>query len=84
MGANGATKAKKVVDNIQTILAIELFTASQALSFGKAKSSPFIESLLSTFREEVSLVEEDRVMHDDIMKASHFIDSLEIDSGELF
>jgi len=84
MGANGATKAKKVIDNIQTILAIELFTASQALSFGKAKSSPFIESLLSAFRKEVSLVEEDRVMHDDIMKTSGFINSLEIDSSELF
>ncbi|MDT7833265.1 histidine ammonia-lyase [Flavobacteriaceae bacterium S356] len=84
MGANGATKAKKVVDNIQTILAIELFTASQALSFGKAKSSPFIESLLVAFRDEVSLVGEDRVLHDDIMNASSFIASLEIDSGELF
>lgn len=37
MGANAATKCKKVVDNLQTILAIELFTASQALSFMKAK-----------------------------------------------
>lgn len=84
MGANGATKAKKVVDNIQTILAIELFTASQALSFGKTKSSQFIESLLSSFREEVPLVGEDRVLHNDIMNASAFIESLEIDSGELF
>lgn len=84
MGANGATKAKKVVDNIQTILAIELFTASQALSFGKSKSSPFIESLLQAFREEVPLVGEDRVLHHDIMKAFDFISSLEIDSAELF
>ncbi|MFY0604956.1 MAG: histidine ammonia-lyase [Flavobacteriaceae bacterium] len=84
MGANGATKAKKVVDNIQTILAIELFTASQGLSFGKAKSSPFIESLVASFRAEVSLVKEDRVLHTDIMNASEFINSLEIDSGELF
>ena len=52
MGANGATKCKKVVDNIQTVLAIELFTASQGLSFGKAKSSPFIESFINSFRED--------------------------------
>ncbi|MFY0631573.1 MAG: histidine ammonia-lyase [Flavobacteriaceae bacterium] len=84
MGANGATKAKKVVDNLQTVLAIELFTASQALSFGKAKSSPFLESFIGSFREEVSIVEEDRVMHDSMMNASAFIDSLEIDSEELF
>lgn len=84
MGANGATKCKKVVDNIQTVLAIELFTASQALSFGKAKSSPFLESFVSSFRKEVSIVEEDRVMHHDIMNASAFINSLEIDSEELY
>ncbi len=84
MGANAATKCKKIVDNIQTILAIELFTASQALSFGNGKSSPFLEAIVKMFRQEVSIVKEDRVMHHDIVNASKFIDSLEIDAGELF
>jgi histidine ammonia-lyase len=84
MGANGATKTRKVVNNVQTVLGIELYTASQALSFGKAKSSPFLESFVSAFRQEVSIVEEDRVMHDDIILASRFIDTMEIDFGELF
>tara|TARA_R110001606_G_scaffold97235_2_gene214875 strand:- start:1229 stop:2734 length:1506 start_codon:yes stop_codon:yes gene_type:complete len=84
MGANAATKCKKVVDNLQTILSIELFTASQALSFANGKSSPFLESIIGMFREEVSIVEEDRVLHYDIINASDFISSLEIDSMELF
>tara|TARA_B110000003_G_scaffold34355_1_gene31718 strand:- start:11049 stop:12554 length:1506 start_codon:yes stop_codon:yes gene_type:complete len=84
MGANGATKCKKVIDNIQTVLAIELFTASQGLTFGKEKSSPFIESFINSFRKEVPIVKEDRVMHHDIMKASKFISSLEIDIEKLF
>ena len=84
MGANAATKCKKVVDNLQTILAIELFTASQALSFANGKSSPFLESIITMFREEVPIVEEDRVLHYDIVNASAFITSLEIDSVELF
>ena len=84
MGANAATKCKKIVDNLQTILAIELFTASQALSFGNGKSSPFLESIISSFRDEVTIVEEDRVMHNDIVKSSEFIAFLEIDSVELF
>jgi histidine ammonia-lyase len=84
MGANAATKCKKVVDNLQTILAIELFTASQALHFAKAKTSPFLASLISAFRNEVTFVEEDRVMHYDIVKASEFIGTFEIDSNELF
>ena len=84
MGANAATKCKKIVDNLQTILAIELFTASQALSFIKGKSSPFLEAILHSFRQEVSVVKEDRVLHVDIVKSSAFLDSLEIDSQELF
>ena len=84
MGANAATKCKKVVDNLQTILAIELFTASQALSFMKSKSSPFLESIIQLFRTEVTIVNEDRVLHNDIVKASDFLTSLEIDSKELF
>ncbi len=84
MGANAATKCKKVVDNLQTILAIELFTASQALSFMKAKSSPFLESIIQLFRTEVTIVNEDRVLHNDIVKASGFLASLEIDSKEIF
>ena len=83
MGANAATKCKKIVDNLQSIFAIELFTASQALSFGNGKSSPFLESIMSLFRQEVTIVEEDRVLHDDIVNASEFINSLEIDSLEL-
>ena len=84
IGANAATKCKKIVDNLQSIFAIELFTASQALSFGNGKSSPFLESIMSLFRQEVTIVEEDRVLHDDIVNASEFINSLEIDSLELF
>ena len=84
MGANGATKCKKVVDNIQTVLAIELFTASQGLTFGKLKSSPFLESFINSFRKEVAIVLEDRVMFNDIENASNFINTLEIDAHELF
>ena len=84
MGANGATKCKKVIDNIQTVLAIELFTASQGLSFGKLKSSPFLESFVNSFRNDVAIVIEDRVMFDDIKNASNFINAMEIDANELF
>ncbi|MGY0408820.1 MAG: HAL/PAL/TAL family ammonia-lyase, partial [Polaribacter sp.] len=84
MGANAATKCKKIADNLQTILAIELFTASQALSFGNGKSSPFLENIIGLFRQEVSIVAEDRVLHNDIMASSNFINTLEIDSLELF
>ena len=33
MGANGATKTLRIVENVERILAIELFNATQALEF---------------------------------------------------
>jgi len=83
MGANGATKAKRVVDNLERILAIELMNASQGLYFRKSKSSELIESLIKVFRSEVPIVNEDRVLHNDIEKAIEFIQNLEIDSSEI-
>jgi len=47
MGANAATKALRVVYNLERILAIELFNAAQALEFRRpAKSSPFNRRVL--------------------------------------
>ncbi len=75
MGANAATKAFKVVENLKNILAIELFTACQALEFRRPlKSSPAIESVFTNFREQVSFVNNDRLLADDIRKAKVFIE----------
>ena len=85
MGANSATKVKRIVDNVETILAIELLNAVQALEFRKPlKTSPFLESLVKMYRTEVSFMEEDKVLHDEIVKTIRFIQTLEIDSEELF
>ena len=74
MGANGATKCKRVVDNLESVLAIELLTAAQAFEFRRPlKSSAKIERLFSLFRKEVSFNNEDRVMHDDIQSAIAFL-----------
>lgn len=74
MGANAATKAYRVVNNVYSILAIELLTAAQALHFRRPlKTSPFLESFADTFRQHVPFIEEDRVLHDDIKKAEQFI-----------
>jgi histidine ammonia-lyase len=74
MGANAATKAYRVVNNVYSILAIELLTAAQALEFRRPlKTSPTLEAFVNTFRKEVSFVQEDRVLHDDIKKTEKFI-----------
>lgn len=79
MGANAATKLIKVTENLTTILAIELMNASQALSFRKQKSSPFVENLISDYRKMVPVVKEDCLMHDEIQKSIYFIKTYEHD-----
>lgn len=74
MGSNAATKCFKVVENIQRILAIELFNALQALEFRRpAKSSLAIEKLISDFRKQVAFVENDKIMYSEIEKSLKFI-----------
>ena len=83
MGANAATKCLKIVDNLERILAIELMNASQAIEFRRPlQSSNFIEMFLKSFREEVPLVSEDRILHYDIEKAIEFLQSFQIDDFE--
>jgi histidine ammonia-lyase len=74
MGANAATKACRVVRNTYSILAIELITAAQALTFRKPrKTSPFLEELVDNFRREIPFIEDDRILHDDIIKAEGYL-----------
>jgi histidine ammonia-lyase len=80
MGANAATKCLKIVDNLERILAIELMNASQAIEYRRPlQSSEFIEIFLQSFREEVPLVKEDRILHYDIAKSIAFLSSFHID-----
>ncbi|HEX8514587.1 MAG TPA: histidine ammonia-lyase [Bacteroidia bacterium] len=74
MGANAATKCYRVAENVQRIIAIELFNASQALEFRRpALSSPFIEKFIADFRQDVPFVKEDKVMYTEIEKSIDFI-----------
>jgi histidine ammonia-lyase len=74
MGANAATKCKRVIDNVEKVLAIELLTAIQALEFRRpVKSSPQIEEIVTAFRKQVSFNEQDRILHDDMIEAVKFL-----------
>ena len=85
MGANAATKCLQIVDNLERIIAIELMNASQALSYRKPlQSSKFIESFITSYRNIVPLVEEDRILAFDIENTIAFLESLDIDNEILF
>lgn len=74
MGANAATKALRVAENLERILAIELFNAAQALEFRRpAKSSPALEKFVSEYRKQVEFVRTDKVMYTEIAKSVEFV-----------
>jgi len=85
MGANSATKLMKVVENLKTVLAIELFNASQALYYREPlSSSSIINQIVKSFREEVPIVKQDKVMAEEMAKARLYIDQFSIDDEILF
>ncbi|MEO6166821.1 MAG: aromatic amino acid lyase, partial [Chitinophagales bacterium] len=76
MGANGATKCFRVIENLENILAIELLSAAQALEFRRPlKSGSIVEGLLAAYREVVSFNESDRILSGDIRKSAGFLRS---------
>jgi histidine ammonia-lyase len=79
MGANAATKSFKIIDNIKTVLAIELLTSSQALEFHTKETSSFLKSIISVVRSVVEPYENDRVMYKDIQLAKEIMEFTELD-----
>lgn len=85
MGANAATQALRLIYNVERVLAIELYNASQALFFREPlRTSDFLSSFLESYRKEVSMVHEDRFMHEDIDCTIKFIKGLSVDNEVIF
>lgn len=79
MGANGATRLLRVAENLERILAIELFTAVQALEFRRPlHSSSFIEELVKEFRVRIPFINDDHVMYGEIAKSIEFLKTYRI------
>jgi histidine ammonia-lyase len=80
MGANAATKALRVIENTEKVLAIEFYCAMQALEFRRpARSSAFLEDLAADFRKRVSFIENDRIMYEDMRQSVEFLRTIKLD-----
>jgi len=73
MGANAATKLKRVVDNLEKVVGVEWLTACQALHFRKYHTSTRIKAKIEDFREVVPFVSEDTFMQPLMEQARKFI-----------
>ena len=83
MGANAAVQAFQIAENLERILAIELFNAAQALEFRRpAKSSTFIEKFVSDYRKKVKFIENDKIMYDDIEASVQYLKDVKFELPE--
>jgi histidine ammonia-lyase len=68
------------MENLERILAIELINASQAIEYRRPlQSSEFIETFLKSYRAEVPLIKEDRILHYDIENSLAFLNSFMVE-----
>lgn len=78
MGAAAALKTWEVMQDVERILAIELFTAAQALEFRRpVKSSKVLGSFVADYRKAVPFLSEDTVMHDHMEAGLRFVRTVE-------
>ncbi|MGB0429514.1 MAG: histidine ammonia-lyase [Bacteroidia bacterium] len=74
MGANAATKCVKIIDNVRTVLAIELMMAAQAWDLREDLiKSTSTTKLVKAYRIVVPTLNEDRILAPDIEKTIIFI-----------
>ena len=74
MAANAATKAHRVVGNLERLLAIEFMVAMQALGYRHPlRSSPVIEHWYTAYRQVVPRLGEDRVLSVDMERTVEFL-----------
>ncbi|MDR2835091.1 MAG: histidine ammonia-lyase [Bacteroidales bacterium] len=79
MGGNAATKLLRIVANVERVIAIECFAASQALKFREPlKTSPLLQNFLTDFRNDIPCVENDIIMFEMMEKALQKIKKMNV------
>jgi len=73
MGSISANKALEVVENVNTVLAIELMIALQALDYRKLPSSPALEAVRKQLRKIVKPLHHDREMSADLNQLKSYL-----------
>lgn len=74
MGANAATKAFKVLENLRSILGVELLNAAQAIDFRHVEeASSVTQKLHERFRKQVPFITSDEYLRPLMVKSANFI-----------
>ena len=74
MAAHGARRLIPMAENAARVVAIEALAAAQACDFhAPLKSSPALETVRATIRQDIPHLEEDRYFHDDLVAAERLV-----------
>lgn len=74
MAATSAYKALQIAQNVEVILAIELLTVRQALSFrDSSQMAPRTHTLYERIAQQIPPLEKDRLLQYDIQRAMHLL-----------
>ncbi|NEN25210.1 histidine ammonia-lyase [Cryomorpha ignava] len=77
MGANGAVKAAEVINNIETVLGIELLNAMQAIELrGMEGMATAVKAIHADYRKRVDFLIEDCELYPFILKSKEFVSKL--------
>lgn len=76
MGTIAARKAQEILNNTKNIIAIEMITAAQGIDFsGSEKLGLGTKEAYKVIREQISKLEDDRIMYIDIQKSLKLIEN---------
>ena len=74
MGTHAAVKARAVLENVETVLGVELLCACQGIEFRRPhRSSPALEAVQAVLRARVPKLERDRVLYLDMRAAAELV-----------
>ena len=80
MGTIAARKAMQIVENTETVLAMELMTGLQAIDFkDNAKMSNCTKRVYDYIRKHIPFIEEDTIMYKHIHIAKELVHSREFE-----
>jgi histidine ammonia-lyase len=90
MGTTSARKARKIVDNVASVLGIELLTAAQAIDFRGAENLGLgTAAAYKLLRQEVDFIDKDRVLYPlvnraiDMVTSGRLLETVENEVGSL-
>lgn len=76
MGHRSARKLLEIIENTETVLAIEYLAAAEGIDFHRPlKTSPVLEKIHDRIRRDIPHMEKDRIMSIDIQKAVSILKS---------